>query len=72
MKEDKYMNNLKMNINNFLYQMKNNGIIIYYQLNNILIKINNYHLDMIKINKYKNQVYGYNVNIIIIKNNLKP
>ena len=27
MKEDKFMNNLKMNINNILLRMKNNGII---------------------------------------------
>jgi len=31
-KEDKYMNNLKKNINNILFQIKINGIIIYKKL----------------------------------------
>ena len=31
-KEDKYMNNFKKNINNILLQMKNNGMIIYNKL----------------------------------------
>jgi len=31
-KEDKYMNNLEKNINNILFQMKINGIIIYNKL----------------------------------------
>jgi len=31
-KEEKYMNNLKKNINNILFQMKINGIIIYNKL----------------------------------------
>ena len=32
MKDDNYMNNLKKNINNILYLIKNNGIIIYNKL----------------------------------------
>ncbi len=35
MKKDKYMNNLKKNINNILLQINNNGIIIYNKLNSI-------------------------------------
>ena len=42
-KEDKYMNNLKNNINNILYQLMNNGLIIFNKLKIILNKIFNYH-----------------------------
>jgi hypothetical protein len=42
--EDKYMNNLNKIINNFLYLMMNNGLIIYNKYKIILIKIKNYLL----------------------------
>ncbi len=54
MNEENYMNSLNKNIHNILYLMKNNGIIIYYKSNNILINIIKNHLNMILINKYHN------------------
>ena len=51
MKEDKFMNNLKKNINNIYFQMKNNGIIFYNKFKIIYYKIKKYHQTMIKINK---------------------
>ncbi len=65
------MNNLKKNINNILLHINNNGVIIYNRLNSIQIKIINYHLNMIMINKYNNYVLGYHIKIKIIKNKYK-
>ena len=67
-KEDIFMNNLQMNINNIFYQTKINGIYNYNKLLIILTQINKYQIHIIKINKLNNQDIGYNVKILIIIN----
>ncbi len=49
--EDKYMNNLKKNINNILLHINNNGKIIWKILKIIFYKIKKNQHKMIKINK---------------------